>query len=65
MNIISNLQRDTVNYDFSNDPDVRAKLLIYYQNNNRDTLCMDNGCIMLNGELYIFDERLMKLVEKL
>ena len=65
MNIINNLRRDTVNYDFNNIPDVRAKLLIYHQYNTIDTLCLDNGCIMLNGELYIFDEKLLEIVENL
>lgn len=66
MDIIGNLQQDTVKYDFDHSPDVRAKLLVYHQNNKIDILCMDNGgCIMLNDRLYIFDERLLILVEKL
>jgi hypothetical protein len=65
INIINNLQQDTSNYDFNNDPDVRAKLLICHKNNSIDTLCMDNGRIMLNGELYIFDKRFLEIVDEL
>jgi hypothetical protein len=65
MNIICNLQQDTVKYDFYNDPDVRGKLLIYHQNNEIDTLCMDFGRIMLNDKAYIFDEKLLEMVENL
>jgi hypothetical protein len=70
MNIISSLQRDTFKYDFDNTPDVRVKLVIYHLNNNTDTLCMDNLCmengrILLNGELYIFDKRLVEFIENL
>jgi hypothetical protein len=65
INIISILQKDTFNYDFNNEPDVRAKLLIYHQNNKIDSLCMDNGRIMLNGELYLSNKRLAKLVKNL
>lgn len=66
VSIINTLQRDTFKYDFNYDPDVRAKLLICHQNNKRDTLCMGNGgCILLNGELYIFDKRLMEMIENL
>jgi hypothetical protein len=65
MDIICNLQQDTVKYDFYNDPDVRAKLLIYHQNNEIDTLCMDFGRIMLNDKAYIFDEKLLGMAENL
>jgi hypothetical protein len=65
MNIINTLQKDTVKYDFDNEPDVRAKLLIYHKNKSIDTLCMDNGRIMLNGELCIFDKKLMEKIENL
>jgi hypothetical protein len=64
MNIINNLQRDTAKYDFNYSPDVRAKLLVYHENNILDTLCMDSRRIMLNQELYIMDERLLKMIEK-
>jgi hypothetical protein len=65
MEIISNLLRDTAKCDFNYSPDVRAKLLIYHNNNTIDTLCMDGWRIMLNQELYIMDERLLKMIEKL
>ena len=60
-NIISNLQKDTSNYR----PDVRAKLLIYHKNNSIDTLCMSLVGILLNGESYFVDKRLIKLIENL
>lgn len=65
MDIIGNLQRDTAKYDFDYSPDVRAKLLIYHNNNTIDTLCMDGWRILLNQELYIMDEKLLKMIEEL
>jgi len=66
MDIINNLQRDISEYNYDKSPDVRAKLLIFHTNNTTDTLCMGNrDCIMLNGKLYLFDYKLMKIVENL
>jgi hypothetical protein len=61
MNIISNLQKDTSNYR----PDTRAKLLIYHKNNSIDTLCMSLVGILLNGESYLVDKRLIEIVDEL
>jgi hypothetical protein len=61
MNIIHNLQKDTADYR----PDARAKLLIYHKNNSIDTLCMSLVGILLNGESYLVDERLIELIEDL
>jgi hypothetical protein len=63
MDIICHLREDNFVYNFHKDPDVRAKLLIYHQNNEIDILCMDKFCIMMNGKLYIFDEKLREIVE--
>jgi hypothetical protein len=68
MNIINQLGRDILKHDFNQRLDVRTRLLIYHSNNNIDTLCMDdmtNGCLLLNGELYFRDERLVKLIRDL
>jgi hypothetical protein len=65
MDIICHLREDNFVYNFHKYPDVRAKLLIYHQNNDVDTLCMDKFCITVNDKLYIFDEKLLEIVENL
>ena len=57
--IISNLENDTSNYK----PDVRAKLLIYYEKDKVDTICMSNIGIILNGQSYNVSKELVEFVE--
>ncbi|HQB19502.1 MAG: hypothetical protein ACOXZH_07925 [Bacteroidales bacterium] len=57
--IISNLENDTSNYK----PDVRAKLLIYYEKDKVDTICMSNVGIILNGQSYYINKELVDFVK--
>lgn len=61
VNIIDGIKRDTPCQSI----DTRARLLIFYQNNRIDTICMDGGVISINGEIYPIDERLIEIIEKL
>jgi hypothetical protein len=65
MDIINQLREDNAPYRSRLEPDVRSKLLIYHQNGLMDTLCMDSGQIMMNERIYIYDERLRRMVEGL
>jgi Fe2+ transport system protein B len=61
MKIISSLERDTTNYK----PDIRAQLLLYYDDNRIDTLCMSNLGIILNNQSFKIKSNLVDLVERL
>jgi hypothetical protein len=59
MKVISSLESDTTNYK----PDVRAKLLLHYDNNKIDTICMSDIGILYNGKSYNINKDLVKIVE--
>ena len=45
--------------------DVRAKLLIFYQNHPVDTVCIDRSIVSINGEIYRNNKKLIDLIEGL
>lgn len=56
---IAGLEKDTLNYQ----PDVRAKLLLYYDNKKVDTVCLSNIGLILNGESFMTSNALVKMIE--
>lgn len=56
--LLAKLKVDKENYN----PDVRAKLLIYYSNSKIDTLCMSEIGILFNGKSYLANEELLNFV---
>lgn len=46
-------------------PDVRAKLLIYYDNNTIDTVCMSYLGVLINEIPFELDNELIKIVENI
>lgn len=58
-NILLSLKNDHRNYT----PDVRAKILIYY-NNKCDTICMDEACCVWRGKSLIVTSELVDFIEK-
>lgn len=56
---ISNLEIDTSNYQ----PDVRAKLLFFHDDNTVDTVCMSSIGVVINGKSFKANSHLVKIIE--
>jgi hypothetical protein len=56
---ISNLEIDTSNYQ----PDVRAKLLLFHNDNTVDTVCMSDIGVVINGKSFKANSALVKIIE--
>lgn len=61
INLIENIEPDTESYE----PDVRAKVLIHYQNNETDTLCLSDLGMLFNGKSYQVDKKIVDFIEDL
>lgn len=57
---IKDLEKDTMMYQ----PDVRAKLLLYYNNSKVDTVCLSNIGLILNGDSFKTSSALVKIIER-
>lgn len=56
---ISNLEIDTSNYQ----SDVRAKLLLFHDDNTVDTVCMSDIGVVISGKSFKANSALVKIIE--
>lgn len=61
VNAIKELEESSSNYPI----DVRTKIFIFYQNEQIDTICMDKSRILINGELYLNNKKIIDIIEGL